>query len=83
MNNIKVIFNDNKNISEIYADPEATIEEIIKVYIEKNKIKHKLFFLCNGKNILIESKNEKIKKFIKFDENKVIISVFDACIDNS
>ena len=83
MNNIKVIFNDNKNISEIYADPEATMEEIIKVYIEKNKIKHKLFFLCNGKNILIESKNEKIKKFNKFDENKVIISVFDVCSDNS
>jgi hypothetical protein len=47
---IKVIFNDNKNRYEIYADPETTMEELIAVYYSENNIKIKInYFYVEGK----------------------------------
>ena len=85
INNIKVNFDDNKTICEIDIDQETKIEELIdKFYIENHiEIRNKIF-LCRGENILVESKNKKIKEFNKHNEdNKVAITVNENVIDIS
>ena len=78
---IKAIFIDNKTKCEINVDPETTMEKIIDMFYLKNKIQTKnKYFLCGGKNILIDCPKSKIKEFnMCTDDNvlQILVREFD------
>ena len=74
---IKAIFTDNKTKCDIAVDPETTMEKLIDMYYLKNNIQTKnKYFLCGGKNILIDCPKSKIKEFnVLLDDNELPILV--------